>query len=125
MLRIVWTFGLLFFSYAAAMQYNDPDPLVWMLFYAIVALANLAALLGRWSARYIALAAVPHVLYSLWLSPHLMRTSAEAFATIGMRNDQDELVREAWGALLCALWMAGLYIHARYRKSRQHTQARA
>ena len=96
MLQILWMFGLLFFSYAAAMQYNDPDPLVWMPFYAIVAVANLAALLGRCSARYIALATLPHVLYGLWLSPNLLRTSAEAFATIGMKNDQDELVREAW-----------------------------
>jgi hypothetical protein len=125
MLRIVCIFGLLFFSYAAAMQYNDPDPLVWMPFYAIVAVANFAALLGRWPSRYIALAAIPHVLYGLWLSPNLLSTSAESFATIGMKNDQDELVREAWGAVICALWMAGLYIHARYRASRQHKEVHA
>jgi hypothetical protein len=117
MSRLLWLAGLLFFLYAAAMQYNDPDPLVWMSLYGIVALANLGAMLGKLSRRWIALAAFPHILFGIWLSPHLLRTTADAFATVGMKNDQDELVREAWGAVICVLWMAALYVYARHPTS--------
>ena len=113
LLRTLWTLGLLFFSFAVAVQYNDPDPLVWMALYGIVAAASLLALLNRLTPRLIVIAAIPHLLFGLWLSPNLFGTSAEAFRTIGMKDDLDELVREAWGLVVCVLWMIGLYVHAR------------
>lgn len=125
MLRLVWIFGLLFFLLAVAVQYNDPDPLVWMSLYGIVALANLGALLCRLPPRLVAIATIPHVCVGLWLSPNLLRTSLDAFGTMGMKNDLDELVREAWGAVICIAWMLGLYLHARRLAHRQHSEALA
>lgn len=123
MLKVLWLFGSLFFAYAVVMQYNDPDPAVWMSLYGIVALANVAALAGRLSTRWIALASLPHIVYGLMLSPYLLRTSAHAFQSMGMNNELDELVREAWGAVICVLWMGGLFFHARHLGARKSTEA--
>ncbi|MBB6093478.1 hypothetical protein HNQ60_002359 [Povalibacter uvarum] len=119
MLKALWILGLVFFAYAVAMQYNDPDPIVWMSLYGICAAASLAALAGRLSTRWIALASLPHIVYGLMLSPYLLRTSTHAFQTMGMKNDLDELVREAWGAVICVAWMAGLFLYARHLASRK------
>ncbi|MBM4244687.1 MAG: hypothetical protein FJ148_12840 [Deltaproteobacteria bacterium] len=125
MLKVPWIFGLLFFAYAVAMQYNDPDPIVWMSLYGICAFASLAALAGRLSMRWIALASLPHIVYGLMLSPYLLRTSAHAFQTMGMKNDLDELVREAWGAVICVAWMAGLFLYARRLAARKSPEVLA
>lgn len=113
LLRMLWIFGVLFFLLAVAVQYNDPDPLIWMLLYGIVAAASLLALLNRLSPRGVVIATIPHLLFGMWLSPNLLRTSVDAFRSVGMKNDLDELVREAWGSVICILWMIILYLHAR------------
>ena len=113
LLRTLWIFGLLFFAFAVVVQYNDPDPLIWMSLYGIVAAASLLALLDCLTPRLVVIATIPHLLFGVWLSPNLLRTSVDAFRTVGMKNDLDELVREAWGSVICILWMIGLYVHAR------------
>lgn len=125
MLRALWSFGLLFFLLAVAVQYNDPDPFVWMSLYGLVAAANLGALLERLPPRPVAIATIPHVAFGLWLSPNLLRTSTDAFVTVGMKNDLDELVREAWGAVICIAWMLGLYVYARRLSHRKNPEALA
>lgn len=125
MLKALWIFGLLFFMYAAIMQYNDPDPLHWIALYGIVAVANVGALMHRLSPLWIALGTVPHIIYGLMLSPNLLRTSAQAFETMGMRNNLDELVREAWGTVICIAWMAGLFFYARHLAARKTPEATA
>jgi hypothetical protein len=122
LLRTLWIFGVLFFLLAVAVQYNDPDPLVWMSLYGIVAAASLLALFNRLSPRWVLIATIPHFLIGMRLSPNLLRTSVDAFRTVGMKNDLDELVREAWGSVICILWMAGLYLHARRLARRTHPE---
>ncbi|HMN43057.1 MAG TPA: transmembrane 220 family protein [Povalibacter sp.] len=123
LLKALWIFGALFFTYAVVMQYNDPDPLVWMSLYGIVAIANVAALAGRLSPRWIAVATLPHLVYGLMLSPYLLRTSLHAFQTMGMKNDLEELVRESWGTVVCVLWMTGLFFYARHLAVRKSSEA--
>ena len=36
--------------------------------------------------------------------PSLPDTSLDAFSSVGMSGERDELVRELWGLIICAVW---------------------
>ena len=92
------------FSYAIVVQFNDPDTTYWIILYTISLLTTVFALtnvaLGGlyWLVLGIFLASVA------WLSPSFAHTSLDAFAAVGMDNLEQELVRELWGMVICALW---------------------
>ncbi|MDX1546366.1 MAG: transmembrane 220 family protein [Rhodothermales bacterium] len=52
MLRVLDLLLALLFATAAVVQYNDPDPLLWMLFYGCVALVAGTAAFGRYSLPF-------------------------------------------------------------------------
>lgn len=98
------------FSYAIVVQFNDPDTMYWIILYAISLLTTVLALtnvsLGGfyWLVLGIYLASVA------WLSPNFSATSLDAFASVGMDNVQQELVRELWGMVICAIWSIVLVV---------------
>lgn len=98
------------FSYAIVVQFNDPDTVYWIILYAISLLTTVLALtnvsLGGlyWLVLGVYLASVA------WLSPNFSYTSLEAFAAVGMDNVEQELVRELWGMVICALWSIVLVV---------------
>jgi hypothetical protein len=94
------------FLFAAAVQWNDPDPWRWIPLYALAAvLAGLGAA-GRLPLLPNAAALVLFaVLLALW-APSLARAQGDAFTHWRMRSVADEEVREAGGLVLCALWSA-------------------
>lgn len=112
-LRGLWAVGVLLFALAVAVQYNDPDPFIWGVIYGVVAAMNLAALLRRLPPRLAGLLLVPYVAGALPGIPRLLTASRQMFATIGMQNVEQEQVREAGGAVICALWVLGLWLYAR------------
>ncbi len=64
-------FAILFLSFAA-LQYNDPDPVIWILIYGAMAVVCFMAMRGRYSnPAMIGLAAV-YIVYALLLSPALL-----------------------------------------------------
>jgi len=97
------------FVLAAAVQYNDPDPWLWIGVYMSVALISAGALLG-WNIRMFS-GLLCAGLFSgvLFLSPRFLDTSLQAFTSVGMDSIVEEEVRELWGLLIALLWTLTLF----------------
>jgi hypothetical protein len=104
-LRVVSGAFALLFLFGAIVQWNDPDPLRWMIAYLAAAGVSGSAALGqlRPLPTGIVLAGLVAWLV-LWL-PAFAHTSLDAMQHFGMSGSvEEEEVREAWGLLLLALW---------------------
>ena len=101
---------LILFLFAAAVQYNDPDPIRWMAIYGLAALACALALAG-WLARLapvlIGLAALA---WAATIAPGVVgRVSVgELVQSYAMMSEPVEEAREMGGLLIVAVWMAVL-----------------
>lgn len=89
------------FLFAAALQYNDPDPLGWIAIYLAASGSCLFAARGssdwRWSAATAAIA----LAWALTLLPQAWRVPPfEMFQAWEMANESVELAREMYGLLL-------------------------
>ena len=109
-LRILTVLMALYFLYAVAMQYNDPDPLQWMAIYGAAALACVLALarrLWRWFPVGVALVAA---VWAATLAPGVIGHVAprDLFAKAGMLTPRVEEAREMLGLLIVVVWMAFL-----------------
>jgi hypothetical protein len=98
------------FGIAAALQYNDPDPIRWMAIYGLAALACLLALAGRLprvAAVAIGLAALA---WAATLAPGVVGkvSIGELFESYAMKSEPVEEAREMGGLLIVAAWMAVL-----------------
>ncbi len=95
---------IVMFSYAIVVQFNDPDTVFWIVLYALSVLTTVLALTSvsfsglYWMVLGVYLASIA------WLLPNFAYTSFEAFASFGMDNVQQEMVRELWGMVICAVW---------------------
>jgi hypothetical protein len=85
------------FAICIALQYNDPDPQVWMSIYALPLVLSVLAARGRQLAWLSALAAAGYVLAALWWAPRY---------SPGYLDNEE--AREAGGLLLSGLWMGFL-----------------
>ena len=114
-----WLDGLmtLLFALAIAVQYNDPDPLYWMLLYTPAALLSGLALAGRFRLRPTLLACGVYLVLALHAAPAFFQARPESFNAWRMGTLADEEVREAAGILLCALWTGVLFWRARQVKA--------
>jgi hypothetical protein len=113
-MRIANGIAALIFSYSIYLQLNDPDPLLWVLYYlvAVVFCALGAAGIYTWFVGVVALA------YFLGVAYFMPGWSFETVALLKepkMHSDSVELAREAFGLFLCGLWMSVLMI-AWYRR---------
>lgn len=110
-----WLDGLMtaVFVLAIAVQYNDPDPLYWMLLYTPAALLSALALAGRFRPRPSLLACAVYVVLAAYASPALRDARLESFNSFTMHSAADEAVREAAGIWLCAIWTGVLALRAR------------
>jgi hypothetical protein len=103
------------FALSAMLQYNDPDPLAWMIIYSGAACMCVAKYLNK---------------LPLWLPPTLLLISlfwigallpgivgqvswAEIFESISMRTKAVEEAREIGGLAFIALWALVLTLSSR------------
>ena len=94
----------LVFGFAAALQWNDPDPLAWLGFYLLLTAASLGCALDRaWKLFAVASAVIAAVVVVRLLSA-LDGARLEAVTSFRMKSSEDELVRELGGAGLGLLW---------------------
>ena len=98
------------FAFAAAVQYNDPDPLRWMAIYGLAMLACGLALAGRLSWLPPALLGLIALVWAGTLAPGVVgRVSVgELFQSYGMLSPAVEEGREMGGLLIVAVWMGVL-----------------
>lgn len=95
----------LVFVLSAGVQWNDPDPLPWMVAYGLCAGVALAAAAGYRNAVAAAFALLVAVLPTIPLLPSLIDAEASSFTSVGMNNLRDEEAREALGLLIAGVWM--------------------
>jgi len=104
------------FLLSAAVQWNDPDPLVWIAGYLVAAGLSLAAFFGRISGSANAVAAIGFALWFLSLAGSIPGAPTEAFTSFEMRAPDHEEPREAVGLLVCAGWTGLLAIQGFRRR---------
>ena len=92
-----------FFAYACVVQYNDPDPFLWMIIYGLTALACVLFHLDRLPASAAAGYGGLVLLMGLYLTYRVISQQQFFF---------DEEGREMMGAFLVTLWMALLWRRA-------------
>ena len=105
------------FLLSAAVQWNDPDPLVWITGYLVAAGLSLAACLGRTPVLPNALAAIGFGVWFLSLVGTIPGAPSEAFTSFAMRDASHEEPREAVGLLICTVWTGLLAVHAARRRA--------
>jgi len=105
-------FAILFAS-AAALQFNDPDPDLWVAAYASAAGLATAAALGRAHFWTSALLAAIFALWTAALLPSLIASESAAFTSFRMQSPAHEEGREAVGLLICASYATWLALACR------------
>ena len=99
-------FAITFFLFAA-LQYNDPDPWVWICVYGFVAIASLLQWMGKISDKILLLLTVGFFAATLSYGPEIITWAQKGFPNIAgeMKTESPhiELVRETLGlAIACA-----------------------
>jgi hypothetical protein len=106
------------FTLGAAVQYNDPDPVRWMLVYGAAAAASLLAALGRlhWAAP--AAVALVALLWAATLAPHVLGVvkPGDLVSAWEMKDSAIEEGREMYGLLIIFGWMGMLALATRARR---------
>ena len=113
--RILSGFFCALFVVAAAVQWNDPDPLLWIMGYLLAAILSAGLAWGRTWTGANAGAAVFFALWFATLAPSLMQAEQAAFETFEMSEARHEEPREAVGVGLAAGWCAALALYAQKR----------
>jgi len=123
MKRVVWValnvlFGLMFL-FSLIVQYNDPDPLLWMVVYGLAGVACALALRSKRSWMLPAAVALAAIAWAATLAPDAAGVRpAEMFAEFEMQDEAVEVAREMFGLLIVAAWMLVLVIAGARRKSK-------
>jgi len=101
---------MIMFIYAAVVQYNDPDVLLWCTIYGIAALASLLFFLGKLKYNLAALLCVVYLIATLWNWPAQFEG-----LTIGEGDIVNiEKGREALGTLIVSLIMLAYALRIRF-----------
>ena len=102
--------GLFFF--AAALQYNDPDPIRWAAIYLSAVVACGLYFVGRLPWYVPAVIGLIALVWAGTLAPHVWGqvSFSQMFETWKMTNPVVEEAREMCGLLIVAFWMAVLVI---------------
>ena len=112
----------LLFAFAAALQYNDPDPVRWIAVYgAACILSLLAAFANRILPATVLTVGLVAVVWAGWIAfggPPVSEYR-HMFDAWEMKSPSVEAAREASGLIIVAVWMAVLFMRG-YRRSPVH-----
>jgi transmembrane protein TMEM220 len=113
------------FLFSVAVQYNDPDPIRWMLVYGLAALACVLKLRGRSWYFPAALGAVALV-WAASIAPRVIgkTTFGAMFQSFEMINSVVEEAREMGGLLIVAAWMGVLVLVTKYGRTAETPRRR-
>ncbi|MEE3329767.1 MAG: transmembrane 220 family protein [Myxococcota bacterium] len=107
------------FLLSAGVQWNDPDPLLWIAFYGFAALTAFAALAGARMLRTLEIGlAIVALGTVVALTPALREARLEAVTSIEMKSSEDEEVRELGGAAIVLVFAATMRLR-RWRMARR------
>ena len=92
------------FVLAAAVQWNDPDPAMWILLYLSAAGLSLSAALGHLHRRITLALLSIYTIGTLATFPAVLQADLSAYTSFKMRSAGDEVARECVGLALCSAW---------------------
>ena len=100
------------FLFSVAVQYNDPDPIRWMMIYGLAAVACILMVLRRLRWYLPAAVGATALGWAASLAPDVVgkTTLGEMFQSFDMINTVVEEAREMGGLLIVAGWMAVLVV---------------
>jgi hypothetical protein len=103
---------LLMFVFSVVVQFNDPDPLVWMPVYGAAAAACALALAGRLPRWIPAAVGIGSIVWAATIAPHVLGSVPflDMFSAWEMKNEGVEESREMYGLLIVAAWMLVLAV---------------
>lgn len=106
---------LLMFTASVIVQFNDPDPFVWMAMWGAAALATGLALAGRSRWWIPAAVGVIALVWAATIAPRVVGQVPfkDMFGAFEMKSTGIEESREMYGLLMIAGWMLVLTIRAR------------
>ena len=112
-----WLDGLfvLLFLMSVVVQYNDPDPLLWMAGYGVAMGLTIAAWFGRLPVLPNLLAGIVFMIWFSTLAGTLPGAPLAAFSSFKMTAASYEEPREAIGLLIAAAWTFSLAARGLYR----------
>lgn len=108
-MRAAHAFFAVVFAFAAALQFNDPHPVPWVLLYGLAAVSCGAAWARhRLTVRAALPVGIAALVWGLTYLPSVLRHGqvASMFDEWTMRNAEVLESREMFGLLLVAAWMA-------------------
>jgi hypothetical protein len=119
----IWTAAnavmLAMFAFSVAVQFNDPDPLLWMAIYGVAAIVcgfEMRRMTPLWAA---ALVAVTALMWSGWIALRVHDVPFGAlFAEWEMQDVDVEEAREMYGLAIVGIWMMFIAGVAWARRSR-------
>jgi uncharacterized membrane protein len=117
-LRILNIIMILAFLFSVAVQYNDPDPIQWILIYGAAAAACILEQRGKLNWKFSAIVAAAALLWAIFILPGVLsrpfpKTMVDQFH---MTVVADEEARELGGLLIILTWMIVLTIHLRRKE---------
>jgi hypothetical protein len=115
----VLIFLFIMFLAFAALQYNDPDPIVWIAIYGFAALASLLVLFNKIN-KYIILTSI---FFYISAAAYIWPGTYEGI-TMPMSGHKPHIeeARESLGLLICSFSMCFLFFIARNRNIKTQNQ---
>ncbi len=107
---------ILAFLFSVIVQYNDPDPLLWMLIYGAAMIACVLYTLGKLPSFLPIMITSIALVWALSLAAQVIGKVgfSELFQAFEMKDERVEVGREFGGLLIIFFWMSVLTI-ARFR----------
>ena len=105
-------FSILFFLFAA-LQYNDPDPWLWIVIYGVVSILSFLQWKNIISDKVLLLFCIGFFAASLSYAPEIISWAQKGFPNIAgemkTENPHIELVRETLGLAIACICLFFLY----------------
>jgi Transmembrane family 220, helix len=107
---------VLLFVLFAAVQYNDPDPHVWIPIYLYPAAVSIYSLIGKYNKTFILIGLIPTALFMLSYIPDFINWikmgEPSIVETMKAEKPYVELTREFGGLVICVAALVFQYFKA-------------
>ncbi len=101
----------------AAVQYNDPDPYIWMPIYLFPAVVSFFAIKGKYNKTFILIGLIPITLFMLDYIPDFIdwikMGEPSIVETMKAEKPYVEMTREFGGLVICVAALVFQYFRAR------------
>ena len=111
------------FLLSVLVQYNDPDPVRWMMMYGAAMIACILFLLDKKHWYIFAGIGIVALLWALTWAPGVIGKTqfSELFGAWEMKNERVEEAREFGGLMIVVVWMVVLTFFSPGRNTRTRT----